>query len=167
MMNILRVARSAGLPDWMIGAGFVRNRVWDELHEFAERHRGDDVDLIYFDPLEPSEATDKQVERELGKLVAVNWSVKNQARMHAVHGDPPYESTEDALANWVETATCVAVTLLPDDGLKLIAPHGLDDLVNLVIRANPARHDPESLERRVRAKRWLEIWPKLRLIKPS
>jgi hypothetical protein len=30
MMNILRIARDLGLPDWWIGAGFLRNRIWDE-----------------------------------------------------------------------------------------------------------------------------------------
>ena len=34
-----------------IGAGFVRNKVWDFLHEFSEPSAGmSDVDLVYFDP---------------------------------------------------------------------------------------------------------------------
>ena len=34
MMGVLRTARSLHLPDWMIGAGFVRNKVWDYLHGY-------------------------------------------------------------------------------------------------------------------------------------
>lgn len=31
MMQVLAAAKSMGLPDWWIGAGFLRNRVWDAL----------------------------------------------------------------------------------------------------------------------------------------
>jgi hypothetical protein len=30
-MRVLRAAAGLGLPDWWIGAGFVRNRVWDAI----------------------------------------------------------------------------------------------------------------------------------------
>ena len=30
-METLRAAQRLGLPDWWLGAGFVRNRVWDHL----------------------------------------------------------------------------------------------------------------------------------------
>ena len=31
MMEVLGIARSLGLKDWAIGAGFVRNKIWDYL----------------------------------------------------------------------------------------------------------------------------------------
>ena len=51
MIRVLGAAAALGLPDWMIGAGFVRNKVWDHLHGFANAEvRTADIDLIYFDP---------------------------------------------------------------------------------------------------------------------
>lgn len=38
-MTVLRTVRRLGLNDWCLGAGFVRNLVWDRLHGYAPRHR--------------------------------------------------------------------------------------------------------------------------------
>ena len=53
LMRALRAARDLGLPQWCIGAGALRNRVWDHLHGHTEPSRLADVDLVYFDPEEP------------------------------------------------------------------------------------------------------------------
>lgn len=163
MMNVLRAAREADLPDWMIGAGFVRNPVWDRLHG-QEREHSTDIDLIYFDPDDTDEDTEKRYEARLQKALTTDWSVKNQARMHEKSRDAPYRNSEDALAHWVETATCVGVRLNRDGTLELIAPHGIEDLVNLVVRPGPLHASPEEAAERVKAKKWLERWPKLRLV---
>ena len=129
MMRVLGAAAALGLPDWMIGAGFVRNKVWDHLHGFANAEvQTADIDLIYFDPTDLRESTEKAYDRQLRAACDVNWSAKNQARMHEVTGDAPYTSAADGLAHWVELATCVAVTL-QDGALRLIAPHGIGDLI--------------------------------------
>ena len=47
MMDILHVAQKLNLPDWMIGAGFVRNKVWDYLHGYKnEKVLTRDIDFI-------------------------------------------------------------------------------------------------------------------------
>ena len=103
MMRVLGAAAALGLPDWMIGAGFVRNKVWDHLHGFANAEvRTADIDLIYFDPTDLRESTEKEYDRQLRAACDVNWSAKNQARMHEVTGDAPYTSAADGLAHWVE-----------------------------------------------------------------
>ena len=103
MMRVLGAAAALGLPDWMIGAGFVRNKVWDHLHGFANAEvRTADIDLIYFDPTDLRESTEKEYDRRLRAACDVNWSAKNQARMHEVTGDAPYTSAADGLAHWVE-----------------------------------------------------------------
>ena len=111
MMEVLREVAALELPDWMIGAGFVRSKVWDHLHGYAERTRLPDIDVIYFDPADVREETEKALEQRLRAKFAAPWSVKNQARMHLKNHEEPYKSSEDALAHWVETPTCVAVTL--------------------------------------------------------
>jgi len=49
MMNILKIVKDLNLPDWWIGAGFVRNKVFDYLHEYKKRTKLNDTDIIYFD----------------------------------------------------------------------------------------------------------------------
>lgn len=165
MMRVLGAAGSFDLPDWMIGAGFVRNKVWDYLHGFANAEvQTADIDLIYFDPADLCESTEKEYDRRLRTACDVNWSAKNQARMHEVTGDAPYTSAADGLAHWVESATCVAVTL-QDGALRLVAPHGTGDLVGLIVRRSPAfTRDIGVLRERVASKRWLETWLRLRVV---
>jgi len=94
---------------------------------------------------------------------SVDWSVKNQARMHLRNGDEPYASTADAMSHWCETATAVAVRLADNGGIEILAPFGLDDLFSLTVRPTPAftgRKLP-IFQERVREKRWLERWPRL------
>ena len=46
MMDILRVAEKLNLPDWIIGAGFIRNKVWDYLQGY-NKSRVDTVDIDF------------------------------------------------------------------------------------------------------------------------
>ena len=164
-MRLLRIAQALGLPDCWIGAGFVRNAAWDHLHGYSPSLSMGDVDVVWFDGTRASPDGDRALEARLISIEpAVEWSVANQARMHARNGDAPYASTEDALQHWPETATAVAVRLA-DDGLQILAPFGLDDLFALVVRPTPSfAADRLAIVRmRVGEKRWLERWPRLRL----
>jgi uncharacterized protein len=166
MKDVLRTVRDLQLPDWWVAAGFVRNRVWDDLHGYSKRTAWQDmdVDVVYFDPKNIDSAVEKEIELRLFTAKpGVPWSVKNQARMHAKKSDDPYASTIDAISRWVETATCVGVRLDADDKIELFAPH-VADMVNMVLRPNPqCRTNPQDFERRLIAKHWLRKWPKLKI----
>ncbi|ASG23418.1 nucleotidyltransferase family protein [Nitrospirillum viridazoti] len=172
-MGLLAHVRTLDLPDCWIGAGFVRNAVWDQLHrqqavpETAGEAPDSDVDVVWFDAACPSIAVDRDLtDRLLALAPDVPWSVKNQARMHCRNGDAPYTGCADALRHWPETATAVAVRLTPQDALEVLAPFGLDDLFGRLIRPTPAFRGAkrEILRQRVREKRWLERWPLLRVV---
>lgn len=164
-MEMLRHARAMALPDWAIGAGFVRAAVWDALSDTPTRTALPDLDLIYFDPSDVNRRHEFIVRDTLNRLSACAlWDVKNQARMHHRNDDPPYRDTSDAIANWLETPTCVAVRLDEDDSLKLIAPLGLEDLLKLHVRPTPAGlRKPHQYRDRMHAKNWAAMWPRLRL----
>lgn len=165
MMNILKKAQSLNLPDWMIGAGFVRNKVWDYLHGFENKQvLTNDIDLIYFNPSNSSEEIDEWYSRRLKGLTGVNWEVVNQARTHLWHKRPPYKNTEEALSEWVETPTCVAVRLEREDTLTFFAPHGIVDLVNLIVRPSPNNSDIKAYKERQKKKSWRQKWPKLKIL---
>src|SRR3954447_138148 len=107
--HALGLVMSLRLPDGWIGAGFVRNAVWDYLHgREASPPRGD-IDVVWFDPGQADPSIDQSLEDRLHALEpTLAWSVKNQARMHTRNSDPPYSSTADAIGHWPETATAVA-----------------------------------------------------------
>lgn len=168
MMRLLEAVEGLSLPDCWIGAGFVRNAVWDALHGRigGPVPRGD-LDVTYFDPSRVDSDQDLRIEALL--LAAhpdATWDVKNQARMHLRNGDLPYTCTLDALRHWPETATAVAVR--SDAGrVELVAPHGINDLVEMVIRPTPAfLSKTGQFSDRLRDKNWTARWPMVRIMPP-
>ena len=162
-MSILRVANKLDFSDWAIGAGFVRNKVWDYLHGYTKKEvETNDIDLVYYDLDGNDQKTDEELSQKLRNETGINWEVVNEAYAHKWNNLPPYKSTEDALSHWPETATGIGVKL-ESGKLKLIAPNGINDLVNLIVRPSPKF--PNGLERvkeRAEQKRWFEKWPKLK-----
>ncbi|MBW3087922.1 nucleotidyltransferase family protein [Bifidobacterium sp. 82T24] len=164
MMRVLAAARSLNLPDWWIGAGFLRNRVWDSL-EGNEPIRPRDVDLVYFRTSDAAAETDWDLsDRANERFPFARWEIRNQARMHVKDGAAPFRSAAEGIAHWTETATAVAVTLREDGRLSFLYCHGSADLLGLVVRpvtVNGSTVPRELVERRIREKRWLERWPDL------
>jgi hypothetical protein len=164
-MKQLRSARTLGLPDWCIAAGFVRNRVWDHLHGISPPRPPADIDVLYYDAADLSKANEQTFEARLNALDPAPWQVRNQARMHLPKGLPRHTSTADSMLYWLETVTAVGVRLEADDSLTVVAPLGTDDLLNLVCRPAPfGRARRDEYEARISAKRWRELWPKVRFI---
>lgn len=162
MMQVLRAAETLQLPQWMIGAGFVRNKVWNYLSGKNNAH-STDIDLIYFDTSNLREEREKDCDFKLGQIVIADWSTKNQARMHLRNNTKPYLSSIDALAHWPETATAVAVSLKEEE-VELFAPYGIGDLVSMTVRPSPLFPDGiERVRERVNQKKWLEQWPSINL----
>lgn len=165
-MHLLRLVRGLELSDGWTGAGFVRDAVWDRLHDREPTRPLGDVDVIWFDRERVDADVDAWIEARLGELEpTTHWSVKNQARMHLRNGDPPYRSATNAMEHWPETATAVAVRLDDNDCLQIVSPFGLDDLLGGVVRPTPRFRDERRavFDERVRTKRWLERYPRLRL----
>jgi len=160
-IEALSVARSLGLSDWCLAAGFVRNLAWDKVHGYSRATALNDIDLIYFDPDKASEEADKDLESRLKAVSDFAWSVKNQARMHNRNSDSPYASIEDAMSYSVEVETAVGATLNESNDIEIVAPFGIDVLFEYTITPNPKRPKPEVFAQRVQEKRWLKIWPNL------
>ena len=194
-MDCLHALRTLDLPQGYIGAGFVRNAIWDELHEKVKPTPLNDIDVIYFsdeitesqnvaiaqNSKEPAfqqqehslitaaakskiKAQEQAIERELIRMMPqANWQVKNQARMHLAHGHAPYKSSHEAISYWIERETCVAVRLLANDDLDVLAPFGLAANFAGTISINPQYPRPDVFEQRVASKNWLDVWPLLKV----
>ena len=167
MVDCLAALAVLDLSDTWIGAGFVRNPVWDALHgQMPDIGTLADVDVVFFDPAHPEPEREQEAEAALALLhPGVPWSVRNQARMHRRNADPPYRDLSDALRHWLETATTVAVRLHKGQ-VEVLAPCGVADLLGLALRPTPATvAQPDKLAAyrcRVQAKGWLRRWPRLR-----
>ena len=162
MMNILQTAEKLNLPDWVIGAGFIRNKIWDYLHGYNKSKVDTaDIDLVYYNPNGNDQKSDKELSEKLTKETGISWEIVNEFYAHKWNNLPPYQSTEDALSHWPETATAIGVKL-ENGKLKLLAPYGIGDLINLIIKPSPKFTDIEKVKERVKQKKWLEKWPKLK-----
>ncbi|MDD1508786.1 nucleotidyltransferase family protein [Pseudomonas sp. CNPSo 3701] len=165
--RILQQVRALHLPDCWVAAGFVRSAVWDHRHGRASSSLSSDIDVIWFDRGNASPERDSELKAQLQNVdKGLDWSVKNQARMHLRNGDRPYESATDAMRYWPETATAVAVRLNADDELEVAAPFGLNDLFDLVVRpAGRFRDEKRHLFlKRLQNKDWLAKWPGLKVL---
>ncbi|WP_231137383.1 nucleotidyltransferase family protein [Chromobacterium paludis] len=168
LMAALHAARQLELDAWCIGAGAVRNAVWDHLHGYHQPSALADIDVAYFDPACLEQAQDDALQARLQAIAPdAPWEVSNQAAVHLWFGAyfghevPPLRSLEEAVASWPEYATAVGVRLDKDDALRIIAPHGLDDLLAMRIRRNPARVSLETYRARIAQKRYALRWPRV------
>jgi hypothetical protein len=163
--SVIQAARSIGLPDGAIGAGFVRQPIWDCLHGYQATDKFADIDILYFDPSNLTPESELRIEQELGRrMPGVPWEVTNQARMHISNGDLAYRDTEDAIVHWLETPTALAVRLEPRTADGLIAPFGLVDLLAIQIKPTPAGvRRSDAYRKRLRQKDWHQRWPKVRI----
>jgi len=171
IMDALFAVRSLGLSSWCIGAGAVRNLVWDALHDRTEPSELADIDVAYFDAGCLASQQDKDLQAQLAAaLPGLPWEVTNQAAVHLWfegyfgHPVPPLESLEDAVASWPEYASSVGLRLERNDSITVIAPHGLEDLFACVVRRNPVRVSINTYRQRVEQKRYAARWPGVRVL---
>lgn len=167
----LQAARQLGLSSWCLGAGAVRNLVWDHLHGYATPSPLADLDLAYFDAGDLSAVRDSELQERLNDLLPdTPWEVTNQAAVHHWfeeyfgHAVEPLGSLQDAVASWPEYVTCVGLTLHSDASIEVIAPYGLGDLFNGVVRHNPTRASLETYRERVALKQYVQRWPRVRVV---
>ncbi|MBI1244420.1 MAG: hypothetical protein GC202_05390 [Alphaproteobacteria bacterium] len=162
-LRVLAMVADLDLPDCWIGGGFVRSPVWDRLSGRTPKFPDGDVDVLWFDRERTNPEIDTQLEERLARRdPQLEWSVKNQARMHLRNGDAPYASTADAMRHWVETATAVAVRLAGGE-IEVSAPFGFEDLFSMTVRPTPRFVGARIGEAvaRLHAKRWLDRWTSL------
>ncbi len=170
-MELLQTVRACNPPDWLLGAGVIRNLVWDALHNYSEATPARDIDVAFFDTADLTAKRDEVITNQLMQhQPGVVWEATNQAAVHLWYEEyfgqtvPPFQSSAEAIATWPETATCTAVNLLPNNDLIIVAPFGLEDLFNMVLRWNPARVTKERFQQRLEEKQHQKKWPLVQII---
>lgn len=159
----LKIVKQLDLNDCWIGAGFIRNRIWDYVHTIETPITDSDVDVIFYNKENTSKEYEESIENTLFTVSPdIPWSVKNQARMQLKYHHE-YSTSFEAISYWPETATCIAARLDSENSLEIIAPYGCDDLVNLLLRPTPTINHSVFISR-IHEKKWLSKWPKLKIV---
>jgi hypothetical protein len=174
LMDILRAARDVVPSEWAVTSGTIRNLVWDHLHGHEGPAAVKDVDVAFFDRVDVSRERDESLEEALRtRLPEVPWEVTNQGGVHLWyagrfgHEIPPIVSLEDGISRNPETATSIGIRLEADGAVTVIAPCGLDDLFEMILRHNPKQVSGDYFLQRLREKRIRERWPKASVIEPD
>lgn len=158
------------LPDGWLSGSVIAQTAWNAIYALPADHGLADIDLVYFDDADLSEASEKTHAdrvRALFPKTALRIDVKNEARVHlwyqAKFGYPiePYRSVRHAISTFPTTAGAVAIRPGPV-GLDIFAPFGLTDLLGCAVRANKRQITREIYEAKVG--RWRACWPALTIL---
>jgi hypothetical protein len=151
LMQVMRTMRDLDLPDWMIFSGAVYQRVLNHLGGRDLDYGIKDYDVGYFDASDISYDAEDVVIRRVAEAfqppLRDKVEVRNQARVHLwfekKFGEPysPLTASAEALSRFVSPMFAVGVRLEADDRMSIVAPFGLDDLFERVLRPNPLRRE--------------------------
>lgn len=154
-----------------LSAGVFRNFVWSVLHDQIYDFEHTEIDVIFYDPHDIQHFAKQRLIQQLQQKFPNNqWDVVNQACVHQWYKTQggqsisQYLSLSDAISAWPETATAIAVRLLENDDLEVIAPLGLKDLFELKLRWNNRLVSHDVFMQRVQSKQFLQRWPKLEIL---
>lgn len=162
-VEALACVQQLDLPQCYLAAGFVRNLVWDCLHQKPVPTPLNDIDVIYFDSNEVDDEAYLKYELVLAtNMPQVNWQVRNQAKMHIRNGDKPYRNVVDAMSFWPEKETAVAIRKVDSNHYECESAFGFESLFNLQVTYNPKRRR-NIFDNRVKSKNWLVQWPMLKI----
>jgi hypothetical protein len=158
------------LPDAWLVSGCLVQTAWNVLTGRAVDHGIADYDVFYFDP-DTSWEAENAVIRELHARLAhlgAKVEARNQARVHLWYPDkhglpyPPLACSTDGIDRFLTQNTQVGIRRV-GDGYDVYAPHGFDDVANLVARPNPGSNF-SAANYAVKTARWKALWPEITVV---
>jgi hypothetical protein len=168
---VLDRAPSLGAGEWWLTAGLLFQTAWNGLTGRPPGTGIRDADLFYWDDDPSWDAEDAVIRRgaDLFADLPVPVEIRNQARVHLWYADrfgttapAPFRDCTDAVDAFA--AVCCAVGVTVTGGRpRVYAPYGLDDLLGMVVRPNPASPAPREVYE-TKAARWRAVWPELTVL---
>jgi hypothetical protein len=171
LRDVLDRADTLELDNYYIGAGCIAQTVWNYLFDYDLEYGIKDIDFVYYDNIGMDYNSEDKVIKSIKNLFSdfeKDIDVKNQARVHLWYKNhfgkeiAPYTSLEKAINTWPTTATAIGVRRCRENGIKVYAPFGLNDLFGNIVRPNKVQITEEIYTKKVTA--WLEKWPGLTII---
>ena len=168
---ILKRTPKLKFSNWYLGAGCIAQTVWNYLSDNPLYAHIGDYDLVYFDNGDISEQTENKYRKKAEKVfkdLPIEVELVNEARVHTWYEQEfgkkikQYISIENAIASWPTTATSIGVRLNDQGNFVIYTPFGLDDLFNMVVRANKKQITKEIYLKKVN--KWTKYWPNLVVI---
>lgn len=168
---ILERAQEMDMPNWYLGAGSIVQTIWNIRHGFNPENGIKDYDLVYYDANDTSyEAEDVFIKKgkKIFNDIPVLVEIRNQARVHLWYEKhfgkqiDQYKSIEEAISTWPTTATSIGIRKDVEGKFQVFAPFGLDDLLDMVVRANKAKITEKIYQNKV--DRWIKVWPDLKVV---
>jgi hypothetical protein len=168
---LLAAMRTFEAPDLWLVSGALFQTVWNVLESKPRGHGIRDYDLFYFDPDTSDGAEDRWIKRAANHFAFADREVqlRNQARVHLWYPKkfgvayPQLHRACDGIEQFLMPACMVGIRARVDGSIELFAPLGLDDIFDCVIRPNPLWRGPPRPEYLVKAKRYVQDWPAVRL----
>jgi uncharacterized protein len=155
------------LPDAWIVSGCLVQTAWNVRSGRAPDYGIADYDVFYFDP-DTSWLAEDAVIRDLQHRLqdhGVRIEIRNQARVHlwypGKHGlpYPALRCSADGIDRFLTTTTKVGIRRRRA-GYGVHAPHGFDDIADMIVRPNPGPNF-SAASYQAKATRWKMLWPEL------
>jgi uncharacterized protein len=168
--QIVRELDAIVLPDaWMVSGCLVQS-VWNALTSRPIDYGIADYDVFYFDPDTSWAAEDAVIRAVDARLtgLGVKIEVRNQARVHlwyaAKHGVPypPLRCSTEGIDRFLTRTTKVGIRRA-GDGYDVYAPHGFDDVADMIVRPNPGPNF-SAANYAAKAARWKAFWPEVTVL---
>ena len=170
LTSVLESWDDIALPSCWVVAGAVVQSYWNAVHEFPPLHGISDIDLIYFDPEDLSDASEARHATRVAGLFdssTIRFDVKNEARVHLWYeakfgySIEPYSTSTNAIDTFPTTAGCIGIR--PEgDALEAYASFGFSDLLNLIVRPNKRQITRQIYA--AKTARWRELWPLIDIV---
>jgi uncharacterized protein len=158
------------LPDAWLVSGCLVQTAWNMLTGRAVDHGIADYDVFYFDPDTSWEAEDAVIRALHLRLAHLSAKIeaRNQARVHLWYPDkhglpyPPLTCSTDGIDRFLTQNTQIGIRRADDD-YAVYAPHGFDDVANLIARPNLGPNF-SAANYAVKTARWKSLWPEITVI---
>ena len=155
------------LPGAWIVSGCLVQTVWNVLTRRAVDYGIRDYDIFYFDPDTSWQAEDAVIRRLQDRLahLGVHIEARNQARVHRWYREKhglPYPALLGAtqgIDRFLTKNTQVGIRR-NCHGPDVYAPHGFDDIANMIVRPNPGPNF-SAASYDAKAMRWKMRWPEI------
>jgi hypothetical protein len=158
------------LADCWLVSGSLFQTVWNKQTGKRPDVGIKDYDIFYFDPQTSYDAEDDAIRRagELFADLGIAVEVRNQARVHLWYTEkfgtpyPPLLRATEGIDRFLMHNAQVGIRANAD-GAEVYAPHGFDDIFNMIVRPNrtPNFHPDRYMEK---ALRWKENWPGITIL---
>jgi uncharacterized protein len=151
--EVLPALKALDLPDAWLTAGAIRNTVWN--HRLKSNLPLNDLDIVFWSAT-ARHSDELAAEAKLKQQHPTQaFQVRNQYKYGRWrhYNRTPLTSVENGLQRFLHTASAVGVRLGPSGAWQWLAPYGIDDLYNGVLRQTPALDvaEKEKAEQRAAA----------------